>query len=72
MAEAERIIGTPDSPEAAGGEPGSAGRRAPRGKRRIAVLFAVAVFAYALDLVSKMIVVAKLEHHAPIEIVGDC
>ncbi|MFJ9738101.1 signal peptidase II [Streptomyces sp. NPDC101166] len=95
MAEAERIIGTPDTPEAAGGEPeqpdasvgsagtpapgeasgaegageGSAGR--PRGRRRIAVLFGVAAFAYALDLISKMIVVAKLEHHEPIEIIGD-
>ncbi|MDH6627069.1 signal peptidase II [Streptomyces sp. LBL] len=83
MAEAERIIGTPDTPEGAGVEPeqsaspvsGSEGQEStearPRGKRRIAVLFAVAVFAYALDLVSKMIVVAKLEHHAPIEIIGD-
>ncbi|MEU0218683.1 signal peptidase II [Streptomyces sp. NPDC006265] len=99
MAEAERIIGTPDTPDATGGgkerpdsegtppgEPGNgpaaapeasgtgepeatAGR--PRGRRRIAVLFAVAAFAYALDLISKMIVVAKLEHHPPIEIVGD-
>ena len=85
MAEAERVIGTPDTPEAAGAEPeqssGPAGQddqggpqgagARPRGKRRIAVLFAVAAFAYVLDLVSKMIVVAKLEHHAPIEIVGD-
>ncbi|MFI5676109.1 signal peptidase II [Streptomyces cellulosae] len=83
MAEAERIIGTPETPEGAGAGPEqssspvsgsdgqeSAGER-PRGRRRIAVLFAVAVFAYALDLVSKMIVVAKLEHHAPIEIIGD-
>lgn len=57
-----------------GADSGSAGQDAgarPRGKRRIAVLFAVAAFAYALDLMSKMIVVAKLEHHAPIEIVGD-
>ncbi|MFG2342964.1 signal peptidase II [Streptomyces phaeochromogenes] len=104
MAEAERIIGTPDIPEAAGAEPeqtdqsAAAGERpdaqgaqdpagsqgsdsgseeaaAPaepsRGKRRIAVLFTVAVLAYALDLISKMIVVAKLEHHEPIEIIGD-
>ncbi|MEU0059992.1 signal peptidase II [Streptomyces sp. NPDC006334] len=95
MAEAERIIGTPGTPEAAGGEPerpdasvggagtpvageasgaegageDSAGRS--RGRRRIAVLFGVAAFAYALDLISKMIVVAKLEHHEPIEIIGD-
>ncbi|GGX61486.1 signal peptidase II [Streptomyces fructofermentans] len=114
MAEAERIIGTPDSPDAAGAEPeqtdrgavpgersdtdgardpgersgsgaGSPGEGAaagasdeagrqpgsPRGRRRIAVLFTVAALAYALDLISKMIVVAKLEHHEPIEIVGD-
>ncbi|NUP14729.1 MAG: signal peptidase II [Streptomyces sp.] len=78
MAEAERIIGTPDTPEAAGAEPEQSeeqatdtGSERPRGKRRIAVLFSVAAFAYALDLVSKMIVVAKLEHHAPIEIIGD-
>ncbi|MET9389168.1 signal peptidase II [Streptomyces sp. NPDC006624] len=98
MAEAERIIGTPDTPDAAGsgqdgpgedatggradsegtraaGEPGTgrpeAAAAPPRGRRRIAVLFAVAAFAYALDLISKMIVVAKLEHHPPIEIIGD-
>ena len=79
MAEAERIIGTPDTPESAGAEPeqssGADGQQSaearPRGRRRIAVLFAVAVFAYALDLISKMIVVAKLEHHPPIEVVGD-
>jgi signal peptidase II len=94
VAEAERIIGTPDTPGAAGGEPEQSDERAdvgkpasdgpsatdapeaaeaerPRGKRRIAVLFAVAAFAYALDLISKMIVVAKLEHHPPIEIIGD-
>ncbi|GGS96902.1 signal peptidase II [Streptomyces chromofuscus] len=114
MAEAERIIGTPGTPEAAragqerpgddavsqersgaeaaqtpaggsgGDEPageaaagssGTDGRDAevgrPRGRRRIAVLFAVAGVAYALDLISKMIVVAKLEHHEPIEVIGD-
>ncbi|MEU8649113.1 signal peptidase II [Streptomyces sp. NPDC048737] len=93
MAEAERIIGTPDTPEAAGAEPEPSGKNAgqpasgespdadgtaaqaagqgPRGRRRIAVLFTVAAFAYAVDLISKMIVVAKLEHHQPIEIVGD-
>lgn len=93
MAEAERIIGTPDNPEAAGqdeqgeraakdertseGERTSSEEQAttdeqrPKGKRKILALFAVAVLAYALDLVSKMIVVAKLEHHEPIEIIGD-
>ncbi|MER6674255.1 signal peptidase II [Streptomyces sp. NPDC000983] len=79
MTEAERIIGTPESPDGAEAEPEQssgpngqeAGEARPRGRRRIAVLFAVAAFAYALDLISKMIVVAKLEHHEPIEIIGD-
>ncbi|MCX4424844.1 signal peptidase II [Streptomyces mirabilis] len=78
MAEAERIIGTPDTPGAGGAEPEQSGvegtgapAEEPRGRRRIAVLFTVAALAYALDLVSKLIVVAKLEHHAPIRIIGD-
>jgi signal peptidase II len=76
VAEAERIIGTPDIPDAEGTEGEEAEGRgeetAPsRGKRKIMVLFGVAVFAYLLDLISKMIVVAKLEHHPPVEIVGD-
>lgn len=74
MAEAERIIGTPDIPEAAGqDEPASPDEQGSKdkGKRKLLALFAVAVFAYALDLISKMIVVAKLEHHEPIEIIGD-
>ena len=70
MAEAERIIGTPDTPEA-GAEPEQVDTARPRGRRRIAVLFAVATFAYLLDLGSKLLVVARLEHHAPIQIIGD-
>ncbi|MFB4425172.1 signal peptidase II [Streptomyces sp. QL37] len=84
MAEAERIIGTPDIPEAEGAdgaepqqpvegstptgsdEPGS-----DRGRKKILVLLGVAVLAYLLDLISKMIVVAKLEHEEPVEIFGD-
>ncbi|WP_299531108.1 signal peptidase II [uncultured Streptomyces sp.] len=55
-------------PEAAAPE----GEAAPggKGRRRIVALFVVAVVAYLLDLVSKMIVVAKLEHREPIEIFG--
>ncbi|MFF3952450.1 signal peptidase II [Streptomyces sp. NPDC001890] len=80
MAEAERIIGTPDIPDAEGSEgDGTAdrvedrgGESAPaRGRRKVAVLFVVAVFAYLVDLISKMIVVAKLEHHEPIQLIGD-
>ncbi|MGW3458515.1 signal peptidase II [Streptomyces olivaceoviridis] len=96
MAEAERVIGMPDTPDDGGehtaaagapagtgavgasGEAGASGAggqgttagRTGRG-RRIAVLFAVAVFAYALDLISKMLVVSRLEGHAPIQVVGD-
>jgi signal peptidase II len=91
VAEAERIIGTPDTPDdsgeqtAAAGAPAGSGAsaapgageqqapakvRGPRG-RRIALLFAVAAFAYALDLISKTLVVAKLEGHAPIKLIGD-
>ncbi|MGW2462172.1 signal peptidase II [Streptomyces sp. NPDC001761] len=93
MAEAERIIGTPDTPDDGGehtaaaeapagtgaagvsGEAGAGGQGVTAGRtgrgRRIAVLFAVAAFAYALDLVSKMLVVSRLEGHAPIQVVGD-
>ncbi|MFF4757501.1 signal peptidase II [Streptomyces sp. NPDC001292] len=117
MAEAERIIGTPDTPDAAGagrqrpggnaargGPSGAEGAQAPaggpgtdhtaagtdgtsgtpagadgtapaaerpRGRRRVAVLFTVAAIAYALDLASKMLVVAKLEHRPPIRLIGD-
>ncbi|MFI0167351.1 signal peptidase II [Streptomyces sp. NPDC017095] len=89
MAEAERVIGTPDTPDddhgrttaaaapagasgqsGADGQDSAAARRTGRG-RRIAVLFAVAAFAYALDLISKMLVVSRLEGHAPIRVVGD-
>ncbi|GCD38367.1 lipoprotein signal peptidase [Streptomyces chrestomyceticus JCM 4735] len=41
-----------------------------RGKRRIGTLFLVAAVVYLLDLGSKALVVAKLEHHAPIEVIG--
>jgi signal peptidase II len=73
VAEAERVIGTPDTPDAGADGPDNGGeaQERPKGKRKIAVLFAVAALAYALDLVSKMIVVARLEHHEPIELLGD-
>ncbi|MEE1770638.1 signal peptidase II [Streptomyces sp. JV185] len=80
MAEAERTIDTPDIPDTGGTEGDEAADRADdrsaetapsRGRRKLMVLFVVAVFAYLLDLSSKMIVVAKLEHHEPIELIGD-
>ncbi|WP_306321267.1 MULTISPECIES: signal peptidase II [unclassified Streptomyces] len=74
MAEAERIIGTPDSPDAGAAEPEQAEEQVqerPKGKRRIAALFVVAALAYLLDLGSKLIVVAKLEHRDSIQVLGD-
>ncbi|WP_306340325.1 signal peptidase II [Streptomyces sp. AS13] len=77
MAEAERIIGTPDNPDVEGADEGGstaaadAAANAGRGKRKVLALLTVAVVAYALDLVTKMIVVAKLEHQPPIDIIGD-
>ncbi|MFD5737833.1 signal peptidase II [Streptomyces sioyaensis] len=41
-----------------------------RRKRLIPVLFAVAALAYLLDLSSKLLVVAKLEHHDAVQVVG--
>ncbi|MFP8963275.1 signal peptidase II [Streptomyces nanhaiensis] len=54
----------------AGGGPGSAAGPAGRGRRRIVELAIVAAVAYALDLISKIIVVEKLEGHDPIELIG--
>ncbi|MFE9257900.1 signal peptidase II [Streptomyces sp. NPDC006879] len=65
MAEAERIIDTPDVEGVAPED----GNERPKGRRRIAALLVVAVLAYLLDLGSKLLVVAKLEHHAPIEVI---
>ncbi|MFE9455356.1 signal peptidase II [Streptomyces californicus] len=77
MAEAERIIGTPENPDVEGADEGGstaaadAAANAGRGKRKVLALLTVAVVAYVLDLVTKMIVVAKLEHQPPIDIIGD-
>lgn len=49
---------------------GADGTPAPRGKRKIAALLVVALIVYLLDLGSKLLVVAKLEHHAPVEVIG--
>ncbi|MFD6496578.1 signal peptidase II [Streptomyces sp. NPDC059944] len=79
-AEPEQSDGNAASGDRSGGDgqapsgdsaPASATDERPKGRRKIAVLFTVAVLAYALDLISKMIVVAKLEHHDSIEIIGD-
>ncbi|MGW2376642.1 MULTISPECIES: signal peptidase II [Kitasatospora] len=43
----------------------------PKGRRRVGVLLAVAVLAFLIDLGSKLLVVAKLENHAAIKVIGD-
>ncbi|MFF8385431.1 signal peptidase II [Streptomyces kanasensis] len=64
MAEAEQVIGTPDVDD----EAGTPAER-PEGRRRVVALAAVALVAYLLDLGSKMLVVARLEHHDPIVVI---
>jgi signal peptidase II len=72
VAEAERIIGTPETPDEAAAPEENEEQQAPRGKRRVAVLIAVAVLAYVLDLVSKLIVVAELEPgNRSVELLGE-
>ncbi|GGU73797.1 lipoprotein signal peptidase [Streptomyces filipinensis] len=39
-------------------------------KRRVFLLLAVAGLAYAIDLCSKVFVVSRLEHHAPVQVIG--
>jgi len=74
VAEAERITGTPEPEPGTGADPTTGteadGPDAGRGKRRILALLLVALLVYLLDLSSKLLVVAKLEHHAPIEVIG--
>ncbi|MEV0599281.1 signal peptidase II [Streptomyces sp. NPDC050315] len=82
MAEAERITGTPgNEPEPGQGDGGDAEQgatetgatgasAAPRGPRRIGTLLLVALIVYLLDLGSKLLVVAKLEHHEPVQVIG--
>ncbi|MER5884038.1 signal peptidase II [Streptomyces sp. NPDC001941] len=45
--------------------------RAPAGRRRVALLLAVAALAYLIDLGSKLLVVARLEGRAPVGVIGD-
>ncbi|MER6303840.1 signal peptidase II [Kitasatospora sp. NPDC001539] len=64
----------PTEPAAAADGEAAAGATAvekPRGPRRIGVLLVVAVLAFLIDLGSKLLVVARLENHAAIKVVGD-
>ncbi|MFJ9419516.1 signal peptidase II [Streptomyces sp. NPDC101227] len=68
--EAETGTGSETERGSEGGAPVEPERKAGRGKRRILALLLVAAVVYALDLSSKLFVVAKLEHHAPVEVIG--
>ncbi|MFD0274497.1 signal peptidase II [Kitasatospora sp. NPDC127111] len=46
-------------------------QEAPKGRRRIGVLMAVALVAFMIDLGTKLLVVARLENHAAIKVIGD-
>ncbi|MDJ1135320.1 signal peptidase II [Streptomyces iconiensis] len=74
MTEVERPSGAPgESAEGADGtDEGQQGETPEQAKRtrRIGVLILVAGFAFALDLISKLIIVAELENHAPIDLIG--
>ncbi|MGW7417769.1 signal peptidase II [Streptomyces sp. NPDC054863] len=64
----------PQAGATAEGEPAADGAAKPagRGRRRLAVLFVIALIAYALDLGTKLLVVAKLEPSGEtIPLIGD-
>ena len=53
------------------GDPvGDSAEGRPRTGRKLAILLAVALIVLALDVVSKVIVVGSLPHHAPIRLLG--
>ena len=61
----ERAAEAEPATDAAGRGPGG-----PAGRRRLGLLLAVAALAYAIDLGTKLAVVARLEHHAPVGLIG--
>ncbi|WP_407564344.1 signal peptidase II [Streptomyces sp. 184] len=64
--------GAAGAPDADGEAEDGAQEAAARGPRRIGVLLGVAALVYALDLVTKLIVVAELEpDNRSVEVVGD-
>ncbi len=68
----------PEAPEGAGTPAGApvgptapAEPDAPKGRRRIGVLLVVALLAFLVDFGSKLLVVARLENHSAIKVIGD-
>ncbi len=65
-----------DGPEPAAAAPAAgataaSGARAALRRRRLGVLFSVALLAYLIDLGSKLLVVARLEGRSPIKVIGE-
>jgi signal peptidase II len=60
---------TPDTPEASGPTEASVPTEPVR-KRKLPVVIGVALFVLALDVVTKIVVVHELAHHAPIRLLG--
>lgn len=60
-----------DADSGAAAEGGATAVEKPKGPRRVGVLLVVAVLAFLIDLASKLLVVAKLENHAAIKVIGD-
>ncbi|WP_422070642.1 signal peptidase II [Streptomyces hoynatensis] len=72
-AHATDVADVADVPDAADrGRGAGAGARGEGGaaRRRVPLLLAVAGLAYAIDLGTKLAVVARLEHHAPVGLIG--
>ncbi|MFI6446954.1 signal peptidase II [Kitasatospora sp. NPDC050543] len=67
------LAGSEGAARSEGGTAAGAGRGATAvgGRRRIGVLLVIALLAYLVDLGSKLLVVARLENHAPITVLGD-
>ena len=59
--EGERRASSPESPDAVG---------SPSRRRRIGILLTVAAVVYALDVVTKLLVVAKLTPGKPVQVLG--
>ncbi|MEU6967546.1 signal peptidase II [Kitasatospora aureofaciens] len=61
----------PTGPAEADSASDAAAADKPAGRRRVGVLLVVAVLAFLIDLGSKLLVVARLENHAAIKVIGD-
>ncbi|MFG2821299.1 signal peptidase II [Kitasatospora sp. NPDC048365] len=65
----DETAGVPQGPQPAGAT--AAGARDLVRRKRVGVLLVVALLAYLIDLGSKLLVVARLEGHAAIRVIGD-